>query len=122
MQDVGDRHRAAAVVEETRSGAEDVRLLVARGKGEREAGREVVVVMEVVLPVVPEAEADGEARPHLPVVLDVGADLLLEECEIAIPLLLGERIRPSGRVGVEAREIERAAEVAAVVETATAPV
>ena len=97
MQDVGDHHRAAAVVEDDRlrRGSTFV-FVVARGEREREAGREVVVVVEVVLPVIAQAEADREARPHLPVVLDVGADLFLEEREVAVPLLLGERVRLPG--------------------------
>ena len=49
-------------------------------------------------------------------------DLLLEEREVAVALLLGERVRPAGRVRVEAGEVERAAEVGAVVEAAPAPV
>ena len=78
--------------------------------------------MKVVLPVVAQAEAEREPRPHLPVVLDVGADLLLEQREVAVALLLGERVRLAGGVRVEAREEERAAEVRPIVEAAAAPV
>src|SRR5205814_73802 len=40
----------------------------------------------------------------------------------AVAALLDERVRPAARVGVEAREVERAAEVAAIKKTAPAPV
>jgi len=69
VQDIGDHHRTTAIVEDASAGAEHVRFLVAGCVGHRQTRRDVVVVVEVVLPVVAQPEADGEAGPHLPVIL-----------------------------------------------------
>ena len=82
----------------------------------------MLVSSKVVLPVVAQAVIDREARTDLPVVLDVRAHLLFEQCQVAVALLLGERVRLARLVGGEVGEIERAAEVGAVVEAAPAPV
>ena len=122
VQDIGDHHRTAAIVEDAHAGAEHVRFLVAGCVGHRQARRDVVVVVEVVLPVVAQAVADGEPGPHLPVILDVGADLLLEQRDVAVALLLDERVRRAARVRVEAGEIERPADVGPILEAPAAPV
>src|SRR5581483_8828095 len=67
-------------------------------------------------------ERQRHAGLHLPVVLDVRADLLLEKGQIAVALLLNERVGLAGAVGCEAREVKRAAKVRTIVETAAAPV
>ncbi len=122
MQHVGNHHGPAAIVEDADAGAEHVRLAVARRVRDREARREIVGVVKIVLPVVAQAVIDREARTHLPVVLDVRAHLLFEQRQVAVALLLGERVRLARLVGVEVGEIERAAEVGPVVEAAPAPV
>ena len=40
--------------------------------------------MKVVLPVITHSEPNRESRSRLPIVLDVGADLLLEKRHIAV--------------------------------------
>ena len=122
VQHVGHHHRAAAIVEDAEAGAQHVRLRVARREGHRHARREVVVVVEVILPVVAQAERQRQAGARLPVVLDVGAQLLLQQRQVAVALLHRERIRPPEVVVGEAGEGKRAAEVGAIEEAAFAPV
>src|ERR1019366_1050796 len=83
---------------------------------------DVVVVVKIVLPVVAHAEAEREAGAQLPVVLDVRADLLLEQREVAVALLLDERIGTAGGVRIETGEVERAADIGPIVEPAPAPI
>src|SRR5205814_7038490 len=56
-QEILDGSGSRAVVEQARAPADDS-VLVVRSKGERCTGSQIVVVVEVVLPIVTEAQAD----------------------------------------------------------------
>src|SRR5262249_32553590 len=82
----------------------------------------VVVVMEVVLPVVAEAERESEAWAHRDFILHEDAEHLLEKRHMSITPLLDERVGRATRILRQVGEVERAADVRPIVEVAPAPV
>ena len=119
-QHLADRSVACAVVEHAGAAANG-RLPVERVRA-AQSRRDVVVVREDVLPVVPDARRDREPVADADLILDERAEHFLEEHERAVPLLLRERQRPSGCIVGERRERERAVAVGAIIEPAPAEV
>src|SRR5205814_2902608 len=93
-----------------------------RRERERKARRDVVVIVHEALPVVAQTEIKREIRAWADFILHERADDFLQKRGPAVADLLDERIRPSRRVVLEARKIERAAGIRPIVETAPAPV
>src|SRR5436190_1794519 len=83
-------------------------MVAARGEGERRARADVVVVVKVVLPVVPQPKGRREPGADTNLILHEAADDLLQERDVAVTDLLNERVRTAGRVRVEAGEVEGA--------------
>ena len=90
VQQIGDRDRSAPIVERADAGADHIRLLRSRRVRHGRPGREVIRIAEVVLPVVPHAVRERDARTPLEVVLHVRADLLFEERQDPVAVLLDE--------------------------------
>ena len=110
---------AGAVVEEAGASAEDG-LAFARGVGERDAGREVIVVGQEGLPVVTQAERDLELRGELDLILDEGAQLIDPVESASEALLRSEDVgRVCGVVG-EGGKFEGAETIGVVVDSAAA--
>src|SRR5262249_4802097 len=93
-----------------------------RRERNRGARRDVVVVVEVILPVVPDTHHDRHVGPDADLVLRETAEHFFEEDDVTVPRLLNERIRAAGDVISEAREVKRARRVRVVVEPAAAQV
>ena len=115
-----DRTVAGAIVEDAAAAA-DHRLLVER-IGDAQPRRDIVVVGEDVLPVIPEPGGDRQPVVDVDLILDERAENLLEEHEPAVAPLLEERQRPPERVVVERGEGVGAVAVGAIVEAAPAEV
>jgi hypothetical protein len=95
--------RAGAVIEEARASPHHPLARFARSVSDGEAGREVVAVAKVVLPVVAQAARDREVWPQLPLILKKSAYVFFNEDRSWIAPLKDGRKRP----GIGQDEVDR---------------
>ena len=122
VQQIGDRRFCGAIVEHAGAAADHGVTDAAGRPRERAARRDVVVVDEVVLPVVPQTERDRQVPPQRDLVLHEAAQHFLEEHEVAVAALLHERERAARDVVLQRRERKGAARVREIVVAPPAPV
>ena len=93
-------------MKDARSTAEDGLSRLARRVSEGKPWGEIVVVSDILLPVVAQAQRKRQIRPKLDLVLNEPTHLPLPIREMAVSRLLQEQEWSTGRVVVEGGEVE----------------
>ena len=113
---------AGAIVKDAAPGPQDCLAALSGGPCQRQARRNVVVIVKEVLPVVAQPRRDGEIRAQPVIVLNEAARHHLDKHDVAEPLLLDERVWTLKLEILQARKIVSPAHVGVVIHAAPADI